>query len=65
MEGKLCPLKFMGLIKGICKKEAEKYLCDKKFCEWWVDGKYQHETGCALAVLARILTVINRMGGEK
>ena len=54
-EKKRCPLLF---------NQKNQYLegCGEDKCAWWIDGLYNHETGCSLAVLARTLTIINREG---
>ena len=57
---KICPLTASLRISPMKAKGS--IYCTRNECAWWVNGKYDHETGCSLAVLARALTVINRTG---
>jgi len=60
-EKKLCPMTFNAVCStgGFGKKaKLGDFKCRGEECEWWLDGRYAHETGCAYTVIANALKSI-------
>lgn len=43
-------------------KGGSQKLCKEEKCGLWINRTYHHETGCALAVIAQAIAIINRDG---
>jgi len=52
---KLCPLKDIFHKPGA---DHPSRFCDEGRCGLWIERKYQHETGCAIAVTGTALAIM-------
>lgn len=56
---KWCPF------KSIFKKEKTSYaLCDEIRCGFYTEGKYLHQTGCGISIIARNIALIEENQDE-